>query len=147
VGGRAAEEGMAMSDLPSGNSFVKLVMAASAAALVSGCGAVTRHAGIDLTPGAAEPALQALAREAWAGNKAAQLELGIRYEEGRGVPQDLKRAARLYASASRRTEGRVWSYTPAVSRVRGQVLPVRSGPTIPGLPEAAERLASLRRTD
>lgn len=45
--------------------------------------------------------LTALARLAEQNNKSAQLELGIRFEEGIGVPKDIKQARKLYRMAAR----------------------------------------------
>ena len=58
------------------------------------------YAGIPFATDAADPELQSLARLARSGDKHAQLKLGIRYEEGRGVPVDLERARDLYFDAA-----------------------------------------------
>lgn len=64
------------------------------ASAIAGCSrSVATYAGIPLAAGAANPQVQSLARRAQAGDKHAQLELGIRYEQGRGLPRDLERAA------------------------------------------------------
>lgn len=82
-----------------------------------------------------------LARSAWAGNKQAQLELGIRFEEGRGVTQDPGRARKLYAKAARDSGGTIWVYTPPVGNgTKGRVIPVNTGPKQSGLAEAKRRL-------
>ena len=54
-------------------------------ATLAGCAVPTQYMGIALTPGAAPPALQGVAEQALSGNKAAQLALGIAYEEGQGA--------------------------------------------------------------
>jgi TPR repeat protein len=71
-------------------------LAACAAALLCACAVSNTYAGIPLAAGAADAELQSLARRAQAGDKQARLELGVRYEEGRGVVRDLERAERLY---------------------------------------------------
>lgn len=111
--------------------------------LAAGCSAPNAYAGISLAAGAAQAELQALAWRAQGGDKSAQLELGIRYEEGRGVTRDLKRAAALYGRAARTSGGTMWIYSPPVGKARGGVIPVSAGPRVPGLPEAARRLAAL----
>ncbi|HWT14049.1 MAG TPA: hypothetical protein VN231_14945 [Allosphingosinicella sp.] len=58
--------------------------------------AVGSYAGISFAAGAADPELQSIARRAAGGDKQAQLDLGIRYEEGRGVERDPAMARRLY---------------------------------------------------
>ncbi len=108
--------------------------------LASGC-AATGYAGIPLAAGAADPELQSLAQRARAGDKQAQLELGIRYEEGRGVPVDLARARRLYRLAARDSGGTIWVYSPPVGENgRGQVIPLNTGVPQSGLREALLRL-------
>ncbi|PSJ40782.1 SEL1-like repeat protein [Allosphingosinicella deserti] len=113
---------------------------------LAACAQPDSYAGIRLGAGAADPALQALAARAQAGDKTAQLELGIRYQEGRGVPRDLGLAKRLYLGAAAPSGGTTWIYVPGVSKSRGSVMPVNMGPHVPGLPEAKERLRRLRET-
>lgn len=63
------------------------------------------YAGVSFETGG-DPATQALARRARAGDKRAQLDLGLRYEEGRdGMPFDLARAEQLYRAASQGRDG------------------------------------------
>lgn len=111
--------------------------------VLAGC-ATNRYAGVSLIPGAADPQLQALAQRARAGDKQAQLELGIRYEEGRGVPVDLGRAAHFYRLAARDTGGPIYTYVPRVGRQAGRVVVVNAGPREPGLAEARARLERLQ---
>ncbi|TPG20950.1 hypothetical protein EAH87_06275 [Sphingomonas koreensis] len=47
--------------------------------------------------------IERLGCDAGHGDKNAQLALGIRYEQGDGVPRDLERARHLYARAARNT--------------------------------------------
>jgi hypothetical protein len=116
-----------------------------AASVLAGCAAPSSYAGISLKPGAVDPQLQELARRARAGDKHAQLDLGIRYEEGRGIEPDLAIAKRLYrAAASPRRERSLIYFPPPRPGAAGRVLPVRSGVSEPGLAEAAQRLAGLK---
>lgn len=119
-------------------------------AVLAGC-ARSSYAGIPLAPGAAPPHLQQLAQAAMAGDKQAQLRLGIAYEEGQGVPLDLDRARHLYRLAATTSGGTIHVYSPPVGRNgRGQVIPVNTGPIQPGLAEAKLRLVRLgdrRRND
>ncbi len=102
------------------------------------------YAGIDLraAPATAQVAeIQSLARRAQTGDKYAQLELGIRYEEGNGVERNLKRAKKLYAAAASDSGGKVWVYSPPVGNgTSGRVIPVDAGPKQYGLAEAKRRL-------
>ena len=114
---------------------------AALALLASACAAPSQHYGIALAPGAALPEFQDLARRAAAGDKYAQLDLGVRYEEGNGVPRDLKRAKQLYRLAATPSGGTMYIYTPPVRQGgKGMVMPVNVGPRVEGLDEAKMRL-------
>ena len=116
------------------------------ALLAAACAAPTNHYGIALAPGAASPELQDLARGAAAGDKYAQLDLGIRYEEGNGVPRNLKRARRLYRLAATPSGGTQYVYTPPVRKGgKGMVTPMNMGPRVEGLEEAKRRLRAMRK--
>jgi hypothetical protein len=122
--------------------------AAVALAAISACAAPTSYMGVELAPVAAassaQAEIQSLARRAQAGDKQAQLELGIRFEEGRGVPIDLKKARKLYAKAGADSGGTIWVYSPPVGNgSSGRVIPVKAGPKQSGLAEARERLEGL----
>ena len=116
------------------------------AAALAGCGAPGSYMGVDLR---AQPAtyvdgrLQLLAARAQAGDAATQLTLGRVFETGAGVPTDLDRACRLYRAAAATTGGTIYVYSPKVGNIPGRVIPITT-PVRPGLPEAAERLATLR---
>ena len=115
-------------------------------ALTSLTGCANSNPGIPLALGTADPELQDLARRARAGEKPAQLELGIRYEEGRGVAPDLSRAERLYRRAAAGTPRTTAIYVPSRNgRGHGRVLPARIGFAERGLPEARRRLHLLLR--
>jgi hypothetical protein len=122
----------------------RILIAALAFTLLGGC-ARSSFAGISFAPGAADPELQRLARSAASGNKSALLELGIRYEEGRGVPIDLPRATRLYGQAAATSGGTMWIYSPPVGGAKyGTVIPISGSPVIAGLAEARDRLRALQ---
>lgn len=78
-------------------------------------------------------------------NKHAQLELGKRLEEGRGVPQDLELARRYYRMASRDAErnGPIVEGTLAGFQVGVGGHAIFGRPRASGLPEAEERLRKL----
>jgi TPR repeat protein len=98
------------------------------------------------TPGPPTPELQTLAYHAEAGDKHAQLELGIRYEEGHGVGRDLDRATRLYRLAAADSGGAIHVYSPPVGQSgRGRVIPVPNGQRAAGLAEARARLERVRQ--
>lgn len=127
-------------------------MRAAAAALTLACAmpltaacAADSYAGISLAPGTTDAELQALAQRAQAGDKEAQLALGIRYEEGRGVPADRRMAIALYRLAARDSGGTVWTHSPSVRGVPGSPIQVDRGPYLPGLTEAQQRLERLQR--
>lgn len=81
----------------------------------------------------------------WAarGDKPMLLELAKRLETGDGIAQDAERAEDLYAAAARPVLGTIYVYSPGVGKSPGMVLPIRTGPDVPGLPEAAYRRALM----
>ncbi|WP_173205316.1 SEL1-like repeat protein [Sphingopyxis sp. BSNA05] len=92
----------------------------------------------------ADMPLTALASEAQGGSKQAQLELGIRFEEGRGVERDIDKARKLYGSAASDSGGTIWVYSPPVGNgTSGRTIPVNTGPKRSGLAEAKRRLEGL----
>ncbi len=112
---------------------------------LAGCAVPTHYMGIALTPGAAPPALQGFAERAQSGDKAAQLALGIAFEEVQGVPIDLTRAKTLYRLAAANSGGTIYVYQAPVRKGgRGGVIPVNLGPVVAGLAEARARLAALK---
>jgi len=88
--------------------------------------------------------LVTLARRAQLGDKQAQLELGLRFEEGRGVARNLDNARALYSRAATTTGGDIAVYVPGVGDSPGRVTWVNTGPVMPGLSAARERLNALR---
>jgi len=119
------------------------VILTSCLSALAACAVPTDYVGISLVPGDADPEIQSLARSAQAGSKHAELELGIRYEEGDGLPVDLDRARALYKSAAPDTGGTIWVYSPPVGSSPGQVIPVDTGPKQLGLVEAKKRLEEI----
>jgi TPR repeat protein len=113
------------------------------ALMLAGCAAPSSYMGISLRPGAAEPALQSLAARAATGDKRAQLELGVRYEEGQGIPRDLHCAAALYLDAAIDGTRHVTIYQPRVGHVAAQSLQLADARTEPGLEVAKMRLAAV----
>ena len=86
--------------------------------------------------------LSSLAALAWSGNRHAMLELGKRFEYGRGVSVDIDKARDLYRGASITTGGTTFVYAPPVGEGYGTVIPINT-PLVRGLPEAERRLAAL----
>lgn len=122
-----------------------LAAALISAAALAGCTAQPhRFAGISFNSADVAPEIRDLARRAAAGDKMAQLELGIRYEQGRGVPVNWRRAADLYEQAATTTGGSSIMVVPPIRRSAGTAVPVSLGPWSPGLPAARARLDALR---
>jgi len=126
-------------------------------AALSACAAPTSYMGIDFasaSAGVEQAEIGSLARRAQAGDKQAQLELGIRFEErwraavrgtdgkpSRGVERDLNKARKLYAKAASNSGGTIWVYSPPVGNgTKGRTIPVNTGPKQVGLAEAKRRL-------
>ena len=90
------------------------------------------------------PEVQALAERARGGDQQAQLELGIAYEEGRGVAADRKQAMKLYRMAAKDNPGTQWVYMPSPGGgAPAMVMPVRTGAPRAGLDEAKRRLQAM----
>lgn len=115
----------------------------AAAGLTGGCAASATYMGVNLAAPGLPADLRDLGNRAQAGDKRAQLELGIAFEEGYGVAPDLDRAAALYRVAASNDPGRMWIYVPSPGGgAPAQVMPI-DRPARPGLAEARMRLAAL----
>lgn len=120
------------------------VVAAVTLLASAGC-ASSSYMGISLNPGEAAPELQSLARRAKGGDKQARLDLGIRFEEGKGVPKNKVQAIKLYRQAAADSGGTMWVYSPPVRKGdRGTVIPIDRGAIRGGLVEAKARLSALQ---
>lgn len=111
-----------------------------AALAVSACSG--RYLGIDRE--GLEPTAQGWLDRARAGDKQAQLELGMRYASGDGVRRDCDIARKLLRQAAARTGGTIWVYSPPVTKGgSGRVIPIDNGPVQGGLQAAEEALRDL----
>lgn len=119
-----------------------LMLAIAALCAFAAC-APNSYAGISFAAGAAPTELQSLARRAEAGDKQAQLELGIAYEEGRGVSVDLERARDLYRLAASDSGGPLYVYQPRVGEAGARVVRIERGSAPSGLDEAEARLRAF----
>lgn len=136
--------GLAATRVPSRGwrgAWTALLFACSLPAL--GACMANSYAGIALAAGAADPELQGLARRAQAGDRQAQLELGIRHQEGRGVPLDLERAAQLYRRAAASGDNSRLAYVPGTGGRPASWTILSSGGRSEGLEEASLRLLAL----
>lgn len=127
---------------------LSLHLAAAAAAplcVLASCNTTPdRYQGISLAADNGDEALRALAGRAAAGDKRAQLALGIRFETGDGVPLDLRRAERLYRMAAATTHVRDVYFPSVFMKTPGKLLRRYERPRF-GLPEAQTRLEALRQ--
>lgn len=115
----------------------------AAALLLGGC-AAGRACAPPLQAGAGAE-ITSLQCAAAAGDKGAQLALGIRYEEGDGVPRDLNRAEQLYRRAARADRSGLYVYVPPAGGQRyGRVVKMGEPKSTPGLAEARIRFERLR---
>jgi hypothetical protein len=97
------------------------------------------------SPQSVDPLVEILQLRARRGDRNAQLELGIRYEEGRGVDLNLDTAEHWYRRAARDVARPSQVYSPAVGpHGRARILRVRGGSSSRGLAEARQRLRQLR---
>ena len=115
-----------------------------ATGLAGGCAASPSYMGLNLAAPELPTELRDLARRAQAGDKQAQLDLGIAFEEGRGVARDLGMARRLYAQAASDSGGTVWVYAPSPGGgAPAHVVSVDRGPKQAGMVAAKTRLQLL----
>lgn len=123
-----------------------IVLGAIVAALaLASCTANSTYMGIPLRSGGADPDLGALARSAQSGNKRAKLNLGIRFEEARGVARNFQYAMKLYRAAATSSGGERFVYIPAANHHAPITMRISDGLFEAGLPEARERLITLER--
>lgn len=128
-------------------SILKRWWLGAAFGLTAAC-ASNPYAGVSLEPGAADPELQDEIRRAMAGDKYAQLSLGVRYETGDGVSVDYKKARQFYHQAAGDSSGVIWIYMPPTNKNdRGRVHPVSYGKKEQGLIEAKSKLKNLKFRD
>ena len=135
---------------PSGSGPLRSFLLATGLALaasMTACAPARQYLGIDLTAtpmSDAQAELRSLARDAKTGNKYAQLQLGIRFEDGNGVPRDHQIARKLYSAAANDSGGAMWIYSPPVgSETIGRVIAIKQGAVVTGLIEARYRLERL----
>lgn len=123
----------------------RAVAAAALGAALAACNAgPERYQGISLSADTVDEEVRAIARLAAAGDKRAQLALGIRFETGDGVPVDLRRAERLYRLAATTTGARDVYYSSVRMKTAGKLVRTYETPRS-GLPEAQARLEALRQ--
>lgn len=122
-------------------------IAASMMILESCSAGAPEYFGISLQNISHQNSLARLAHRASQGDKRAQLDLGIAFEEGRGLCRDFEKARELYkAAATPSKPKRIWYYQPSAKLGgTGAVAPANATPTALGLPEASIRLKLLER--
>lgn len=122
------------------------IAAATALLTLQACASRASFMSVPLAAGQTNPELQRLVARARAGDKQAQLELGIRFEEGLGVGRDIEKARDMYRLAASDSGGSVWVYVPPIGDgSMGRVMQADRGPKTPGLAEAKARLHLLER--
>ena len=122
--------------------------AAIAIGTLPACAAPSSYMGIEFAPvaaaGSEQSQIQLLVRRAQSGDKQAQLELGVRFEEGRGVVRDLEKAKIVYQLAAQDTPIKQTSFIPEGGTIRAETT---NAGVRKGLPEAKERFAKSVLTD
>ena len=126
---------------------LKALCAATAIGTLSACAAASSYMGIEFAPVAVasseQSEIQSLARRAQGGDNRAQLELGIRFEEGHGVVRDLEKAKMLFELAAKDTPIKQTSFIAEGGIVKAETTYVG---VQKGLIEASRRLAMLYRS-
>ena len=123
--------------------WLRVTVLVSVALLSTGC-ATRSYMGISLVPGQAPTELQRTAALARFGDKMAQYELGLRFEEGRDVPVDYQAARLLFSQAATSRPNLTQLYIPDNSRkYGGYTSAVDNKLPQPGIPQAVEHLKRL----
>lgn len=118
----------------------------AAALCLPGCGTLIRdtlvhsYMGIPFDVSETPPEIAELAQRSLAGDKQAQLDLGIAFEEGRGLAVDLDKARKLYQLAASDSGGPMVVYVPGFRGDSGLMTRVGVGADRRGLVEAQARL-------
>jgi hypothetical protein len=120
---------------------VRLLLGAALLIGASGC-ASNSYMGISYAPGAADASLQALARQAQAGDKQAQFELGIKLEQGSVGSSQVSNAIKLYRAASTKRGGTQTVLVPGNGG--SSVTLVNTGPVIEAFQPAKFQLQNLQ---
>lgn len=103
------------------------------ALLTAACGG--RYMGLD--PARLDASTVSLLERGQIGDKHAQLQLGMAFARGDGVPQDCEKAQKLVRQAAAKSGGTLWVYSPPVTKGgAGRIIPMDTGPERSGLPEA-----------
>ncbi|WP_133495217.1 hypothetical protein [Stakelama pacifica] len=111
------------------NRLARRALLAPALAL-AGCGAMIRdhlihsYMGVPFDASQTSPEVAALARRSLTWDKQAQLDLGIAFEEGRGVESDLDKARTLYRLTASESGGPVLVHVSGIGNERGQIVQV-----------------------
>lgn len=125
---------------------LRLLIIVAAALPLAAC-ANRSYMGIALTPGRAAPDLQNLALRARSGDKQAQFDLGMRFEEGKGVIVNRSRAIRLYRQSATDT-GPLWVYSPGYGATsKGMVVSLDYQKKKDCLKSSLERLKIFKDAD
>ena len=121
----------------------RILIALLSIPFLAGCG--LREGRIANCAEAIDPAIgRELAELACSGNKIAQFTLGYVYETGEGTVADPKKAVKWYQRASRPTRGMSYvDVAPVGQQAHGRVMPLQTGPEIPGITEAEYRLGLM----
>ena len=104
------------------------------------------HSGRDLVSGETRQvaAVDALSKRAASGDRGAQYELAVRFEEGRGVPVNTRKAIELYTLSLTAGEARLIYLPSAGGQSKSSVLPVQDVQFFRHSKDAQRRLARLK---
>lgn len=115
----------------------------AAALLLSGC-ASQQYMGVSLKPGGADPAVQALAARASIGDKQAQFQLGLAFENGLGLERNCRKAKALFRESGRDKTKSMYLYSPSIGGgTSSRVIAIDYGRASEGLPEARVKLYTI----
>lgn len=110
------------------------------------CSSNREYFGIELNYSGPPTEVQQLAQLAATGDKQAQLQLGVHFEEGEGVEQSYRTARELYSLAAEPIGGVIYVYRASITEDDAvSIATIDLGPRVSGLSEAARRISELDR--
>ena len=113
--------------------------------MLAGCSTIGGGPGCNPDPDV-PPRIASAQKASCSGNRSASLTVGDHYfteAERTGNDKLYKRAARFYERAAETRSGQTFIYVPGAGKVPGYTMPVTTGPTTFGLPEARAKLAQI----
>lgn len=119
-------------------SIIRLAFSVSASLALVSCAGI---GGPFCKSGHNDPRVAALMKDTCEGDRGAAMQLGLWFESR----AEYEMALRYYRAAAASSSGQTYIYVPPAGDVAGYVMPVDTGPRLPGNAEAMYRLGLMYR--